>query len=516
MALSYLPHPYFLLTEKANRVKQDKNIRPYAISIDWLQLYCWNSGGFNPEYDTMTHHFADIGHGSKVFRKIYNVVDADGCLIGNISLDPYSDAINKNTVIFKAENNILYEPDAIPRIFAFLAEAGLHYKGITRIDVAYDCNEFYGGLKPQKLLDNYFNMRYLKLGNNDPWVKMSGGYKLKFRANNSQKIKLDGDGQTVGAFRASSVTWGQRSSDIQVQVYNKSKELREVKMKHHIVDWWKQNGLETEESDVYRVEIRITNAKTLKNSTNGKLFKLQASDLLLQEQIENLFAAFASKYFRFYHRRDISHLERMPEVKIFCHGKKPVLKPLHVRGRKDYTRQTKITLNWLDKQIYANAKEDNVFTHSLLDVKKYLETVYQMGQYVKEKDEKLREEKGITERPENYRSLMEYYAELYAGMDDDLCEQAAKARAEYEKAIVPDEKEIEHLKGLLDYEEADPSRRWEPEITAASYYHSVWYMRKRTEDYRRAHKAGHWKEEDIQEFLKEERRKKDGSNKDKG
>ena len=254
-------------------MKQDKNIRPYAISIDWLQLYCWNSGGFNPEYDTMTHHFADIGHGSKVFRKIYNVVDADGCLIGNISLDPYSDAINKNTVIFKAENNILYEPDAIPRIFAFLAEAGLHYKGITRIDVAYDCNEFYGGLKPQKLLDNYFNMRYLKLGNNDPWVKMSGGYKLKFRANNSQKIKLDGDGQTVGAFRASSVTWGQRSSDIQVQVYNKSKELREVKMKHHIVDWWKQNGLETEESDVYRVEIRITNAKTLKNSTNGKLFQ---------------------------------------------------------------------------------------------------------------------------------------------------------------------------------------------------------------------------------------------------
>lgn len=140
-------------------------------------------------------------------------------------------------------------------------------------------------------------------------------------------------------------------------------------MKHHIVDWWKQNGLETEESDVYRVEIRITNAKTLKNSTSGKLFKLQASDLLLQEQIENLFAAFASKYFRFYHRRDISHLERMPEVKIFCHGKKPILKPLHVRGRKDYTRQTKITLNWLDKQIYANAKEDNVFTHSLLDVK---------------------------------------------------------------------------------------------------------------------------------------------------
>lgn len=114
------PAPIFLLTEKANRVKQDKNIRPYAISIDWLQLYCWNSGGFNPEYDTMTHHFADVGHGSKVFRKIYNVVDADGCLIGNISLDPYSDAINKNTVIFKAENNILYEPDAIPRILRSL------------------------------------------------------------------------------------------------------------------------------------------------------------------------------------------------------------------------------------------------------------------------------------------------------------------------------------------------------------------------------------------------------------
>lgn len=43
---------------------------------------------------------------------------------------------------------------------------------------------------------------------------------------------------------------------------------------------------------------------------------------------------------------------------------------------------------------------------------------------------------------------MEYYADLYAGMDDDLCEMAAKARAEYEKAIVPDEREIERMKGI--------------------------------------------------------------------
>lgn len=202
----------------------------------------------------------------------------------------------------------------------------------------------------------------------------------------------------------------------------------------------------------------------------------------------------------------------MPEVPIFCHGKKPVLKPLHVRGRKDYTRQTKITLNWLDKQIYANAKEDNVFTHSLLEVKKYLETTYQIGEIAKEKDNKLRQEKGITQSMQDYPSVMEYYADLYAGMDDDLCEMAAKARAEYEKAIVPDEREIERMKGILDYEDADPSPRWEPEITAASYYQSVWRTQERIKGYRRAHQAGCWKEEDVQKFLEEEkeRSKKDG------
>lgn len=468
--------------------QSEKNLRPYAVSVDWLQLYFINASGLlNPKYDTLTHHFVDVGHGSKVFREIYDVYDQNGECIGNISLRPYSSAINPAAVIFKAENAILYESDYIQRIFMFAAECGLVYKGITRLDIAYDCQEFYGGLSPQNLLDRYFKLKYLKLGNNSPWVKFDGGYSLKFRSGNSTKIKLEGDTNQIKDFRCGSATWGNRSSDVQVQCYNKSKELRDVKMKHHIVEWWKLNGMDPDAADVYRVEIRITGLKTLKNKENGKLFRLEASELIMQEQIELLFASFASRYFRFYHRRDISHIERMPELKLFCHRQKDVLRPIHKRGRKDYTRQTKITMNYLDRQIYENAKAGNRIVPLLVAVRQYMQQTYQVGEELAWEKHLTDPEQTIFEHPEDYSKMIDYYAEMFAGADNEICEKASKARAELERKAPISDKELKEYAELLQYAEEDPSTAWTYDLVKIEKEKREMRIQKMIEDGKKIH-----------------------------
>ena len=451
--------------------QKDKNQRPYAVSLDWLQLHTKMDIGFNENQEPLGYHYVDVGHGSKVFKRIIDIYDWDGCKIGNISLHPYSSSIKKETVIFKAENEILYEQNPIERIFEYLYAAKLKYIGITRIDIAYDFQELYGGMKPQTLMEKYFSRKILKLGNNDPWVKMVGGYKLKFKSNNSQKITLEDGKSGFGRFQTQSVTWGQRSSDVQVQLYNKSVELKEVKMKHHIVDWWKVNGLDHEQKDVYRIEIRITGLKTFRNQKTLKVFKLNASDLIMQEQIEHLFAAMASKYFRFFRRREISHIERMPEIKLFCIGKTPVFKPIHIKGRKDYTRGTKILLNWVEKQIMENANQKNVMTYHLQKVRDYLERTYELMKQKKETDRK--NGTSCIENPNSYDDIYKYYADIYASDDMELYNIAAKAQKDFELQEKENWEKIEcdHQKALEladRYEREDPSGGWKKDFETYS------------------------------------------------
>ena len=460
---------------------KDKNLRPYAVSLDWLQLNCAAMPGFAPERDTLTHHHVPVGHGSKVFRDIVNVYDSDGCCIGNISFHPYSSAIPANTVIFKAENCVLYEPDPVQRIFEYFAEANLRYKGITRIDIAYDCHEFYGGMKPQNLINNYFSLKYLKVGNNSPWVKMRGGYSLRFRSGNSQKLKMEEEPGQSRKFLAQSVTWGNRSSDIQVQYYNKTTELKEVKMKPHIWEWWKENGLNPDERDVYRVEIRITGLKTVRNNENHAVFKLNAHDIIMQEQIEHLYAAFAAKYFRFYRARDISHIERMPEIRLFSHVQKPLFKPLHNKKKQGYTRGTKILLNWIESHIRANAEEKNMLSLDLESVRTYLIATYGLGQYVSEREEKRKTVFSKALERNDYADIYEFYAQMYAGGDGELYRLAAKAQRETEetnRAIERQLLEEKTISALQRWEDADPSEWWERD-----YEEEFAYLRRESRAY---------------------------------
>lgn len=429
----------------------DKNLRSYLISCDWLQLYLHKTSSFNPKAENLFgYHFQDVGHGSKVFQNIYNVIEPTGELLGNISLNPYSSKIPASAVIFKAENNVLYSNDYIERIFAFIASCDLHYKGITRIDIAYDSNELYGGLKHETLIKKYRANEYLKIGANEYFMHCKAGYHLSIDKKGKKSItdknpkskeeSKEGNSkpaenvQCLGEHKINSVTWGSRSSDIQVQLYDKSKELREVKMKHYIVDSWKLAGLDTEKP-VYRIEIRIVNeGKHIKNLKTGERFTLSMNDIVTQEMLEQLFHDYARKVFRFFHRRDIKKIQQMKEVKIFSLTNQTVIRPSRKSRRKDYTRMHKITLNWLDKNIYENAKQENTITRELERVREYFVTAHGMEKWIKEREDENEYKEQIQSAAKV--GVYEHFKQKFAGLKSDVAERAAKKWTEHEEAFL--------------------------------------------------------------------------------
>lgn len=429
----------------------DKNLRPYMISCDWLQLYLQKTSNFDPNSQNLFgYQFEDVGHGSKVFKKIYSVIEPTGEILGNISLDPYSTNIPASSVILKVENNVLYQADYIERIFHFIAATGLRYRGITRIDIAYDSNELYGGLKHQTLIKKYRSNEYLKIGASEYFMHCKARYHLSVdkkgrkiltdkapskKGSSGQEPEPDPRPiQNLQEHQTNSITWGSRSSDVQVQLYDKSKELREVKMKHYIVDGWEKAGIDTERP-VYRIEIRIVNeGKSLKNLKTGEKFTLSMNDLVTQELLEQLFHDYAKKVFRFYHRRDITHIQRMKEVRIFSLTNQTIIRPKRNTKQKDYTRMHKMVMNWLDKNIAENARQDNVIVRELERTKEYFIAAYGMEKYIKEKEEELQYLEEVNAR--TIKTPQEYYRDKFAGIHNDTARRAAEEWRKHEEAFL--------------------------------------------------------------------------------
>lgn len=336
----------------------NKNLRPYVISIDWLQLHLHRPSHFVPEKPEVRSFFAQpedhqrfsfqkLGHGSKTYAEIY-VVKQRGVEWAELSMSPYSGSINPLSCTLKIKNKPLYEPGLMQDVADFIEFFGFRYLGLTRLDLAYDCNEFYGGLLPQRFMKKYEDGDIIKFGSGNGYRQFVQGYSLGWDKNTSSfsltadvavpekhstkggnptewelekerqsiyddpgtLIKLPDDRNPLKGGRPltekcvpliyTSTTWGSRSSGHQVQLYNKTMEMQQVAYKHHIAQRWKDYGLDLER-DVWRLEIRITKgARLLENQVTGTQHLLDPRDILCEEQIEQLFWDYSYKYFRFY------------------------------------------------------------------------------------------------------------------------------------------------------------------------------------------------------------------------
>lgn len=441
----------------------DKNLRPYMVSIDWLQIHVRIPADFNPfSQNLFGYHYRPIHHGTRTFRALFEVYEPDGVLLGILAVHPTSPVLNPLVALFKVDNAVLYEAEMVNRVFNYFSICNLRYRSITRLDICFDSNELYGGLKHQSLMENYFKREYLKIGLNKVWAGIdlryslsvnSKGYKNIFDNKDEKKRPL----QNLPKVEIETITWGSRASDVQVQIYNKTKELKAVKMKHHIVNAWKAAGLDTER-DVYRIEIRIARGgKQLKNTNNGSRFNLSLNEILNEQIIEQLFSDYAHKYFRFYRNKGMGRIQRMKEVRLFSLTQQHVVRPQRLTKKKDYSKMQKILINYLDKEIYSNKQLSTEVVKELEATKEYYLRAYNMETWYeemkKERCAKLSGDESIlTKDPDYYDVYLE-------GIDRTSADRAAQMQAELEE-------EARVLQELLEEEKRDFGDLYKRDILA--------------------------------------------------
>lgn len=449
----------------------DGACRPYALNMDWLQLLCWRDAHFVANgTNSWGYTTVKLDHGSKYWAEIYDCFDPEGTLIGQLACAPHKKEVSPNSCMFKVDNSILYEESPMDVVFSALQGLMLTYKGVARIDIAYDCNELYNGLAVPSLIWRYLQRDYIKCGQNKVYMYLDMAYhaddstgQLTLWNKNPRPSKGEVEKQkrtreemveacraagieptedeplhqfeAVPEFRVGSVTWGLRSQAVQVQIYDKSRELREVKMKQHILHAWKEAGLDITKP-VYRIEIRITNrGKQLKNLETGRYFTLSVNELLMQEQLEQLFYDYAEKYLKFYHREEGQRIQRCQRLPILSLHNRIVNRPKPCTLSKDYTRSATIALHELDRLIVANSQHGNEITGVLRTARDYMSEVY---------DLRLAEQRWMAKDMAVARladgslesiSPNEYFEQRLKGAPHDLAEKAAKARAFVEQKL---------------------------------------------------------------------------------
>lgn len=262
-------------------------------SVDWLQVFCLrrlsDDMGWvervSPRPDRLGNH------------RRYRLCPTHQCLAGykecrELVFDKYSVAVvawspsdgrrRAEGCAVKLVNPVLYCADWYGILLDCLAVLSWEPHNLTRLDLCADVNYFIGGLLPSTFIRKYIckqQSSYIRHGSNK-WA-LYGRKEMR-------------------ATIFDSIRWGSRSSGVSVYLYNKTKELREVKDKPWIRKAWESVPLSSA-LDVWRVEISITSQGLgLKDVASGLFHTLFVDDLVSAPGVQNMFLTFANRYFLFY------------------------------------------------------------------------------------------------------------------------------------------------------------------------------------------------------------------------
>ena len=355
----------------------------YCISCDWLQVYCKYYGGnfacqtplFGEKY-TITK----CDYSTPQFREVYVVHDVNGIYYADVLLRPVSSVISSHGCLVRLANSALYSPTFADGFVSFLSGYDLIYQNISRLDVCYDCNLFNNGMRPDRLIRSFLGKKILKNGQtrytlsgsvdknpldqlsidlfdvttSSPYLSADAAtrvFLLRSKLNEAMKSDKFGNfsihGTSTSVRDFSYIMFGSRSSAACSYMYDKTKELAEVKDKPYIRELWALNGIDAS-LPVWRVEISIKSTRSHYVCLDtGELLKLTPSDLKFQSDLENIFVSYADKYFHFKENNLKANKTRMKTVPLFPSNIKPTIRPISLTTKTDSTKADKVFLTKL-------------------------------------------------------------------------------------------------------------------------------------------------------------------------
>lgn len=301
-----MPQKLFITTKTHHKMQK-------LLSIDWLTL---NLKG-QPQANNITE-LVQQEYGTRQFKAVFKV-KMHGQEVGTLVAYPYLPALPKDFMQFKLANYLLYTDTAQQLISNLCATLNWHILGVSRIDICLDFHTFKRGLAPETFLKRFASNQYYTMS--------------------KSTFQLMGNKSDENIYNYLSI--GARKSDVRTILYNKTKEMQDVKSKPWIEDCWKKAGIDPNK-DVWRLEFSLKGeAKSFALKESGDMIEVKYENIFDEKFLTMLFQVLFSRYFRFIkatsktnHYReqalDLLDMEYVRTCRIISHDRQEVDRSLRI------------------------------------------------------------------------------------------------------------------------------------------------------------------------------------------
>jgi hypothetical protein len=332
-------------------VKKDS----YILSIDWLQI---SFHGSIPLKSNLT--FKDLQHPTRVFKKWYAVF-LYSIHIGDLFCNPASPIIHPLTMSFKADNSLLYNTSLKELIYNMLSDLTASNIKVKRLDLCCDFQCF----------------------NNNYWIEnfTTDLIQKKIIYNSRSKFRICGTSNDVNI--PTSLSWGSRTSFIYVTLYDKIKEMKEVKLKPYILKKWHENNFNIGLPS-WRLEFSLNfNGEEFTDKNTGEIFDINFAQCFDYLYLKDLFIILLNKKFVFLKNQKKKNKSENQKINLFNTD----LLTFGINRNtnfKDSTRSNRIHINHRIKYINEIEKINKYLIHSeKLSLYYYISTYNLMDYFIK-------------------------------------------------------------------------------------------------------------------------------------
>ena len=341
----------------------------YIVSCDWLALSCEAPANFVlPALDSCYTESLEVFKARPAsecnpyysFSRLYTWHNEPAF---HFFACPRHPSANPRDCSVKVANRLLYCSEWLNLLRLFLRAAGLKVNHLQRIDICGDFTEFAGGRKPAQFIRDYFSKprvsrpSFIRRGSN------------KFRTYGQKKL---------GLLDFETLSFGTRDSPVQVNLYNKSEELKH-KDKPYIRDLWTANGLGTE--NVWRVEFSLNpQGMMLHQLTADYITEVTFDFAGTYSKLSALFTTFAERYFCFKYvtkedEKRRTKVEKLTPVKLFDFECESEFVPMSLCRKSDTGERERRAANLLAHELNYSVLTPGEQT-SLRDALGYLNRKY--------------------------------------------------------------------------------------------------------------------------------------------
>ena len=171
----------------------------YCISVDWLQTFCHAAPIIEGCYSSRGYNFSVKKKITKRHNlKMYLPYITKSHPAATIQQTPRTSVIHPRATCVKLSNRILYCGQYISILYAIQEALSMNYKGITRLDLCYDCNTLHDGRNPSRFIRQFIAAEPLQPGH--------------IIRNGSSRFTLHGTRSNTSVTSLNSIRWGSPNS----------------------------------------------------------------------------------------------------------------------------------------------------------------------------------------------------------------------------------------------------------------------------------------------------------------